>query len=315
MSAAHPDNAAQLPPPALEEVSPGVYAYIQLDGSWGLNNTGFIKGKDSLTLIDTCFTEARTKALLETVRGVSSLPIKTLVNTHHHGDHTHGNYLVPDAAIVGHDLCRQTVIDTGLQALHPLFPGVEWGNLQLAPPFVTFNDRLTLYAGDADDLKIELIFMGPAHTTNDIIAWLPERKLLFAGDLVFNQGTPFVAMGSVSGSLQALKRLRELDAETIVPGHGSVCGPAVMDDIEAYLYFVQETAKSAFDAGLTPLEAARQADLGRFAGWHDSERLAGNLHRAFSELRWEPLGTVLDLGPIAADMVALNGGRPLRCLA
>ena len=304
--------AAQLPPPTLKEVSDGIYAYVQLDGSWGLNNAGFIKGKDALTLIDTCFTEARTRAYLKAIGGVSSLPMKTLVNTHHHGDHTHGNYLVPGAAIVGHELCRQTVIDTGLQALHPLFPSVAWGDLELAPPFVTFKDRLELYS---DDLRIELIFMGPAHTTNDIVAWLPERKLLFSGDLIFNQGTPFVAMGSVSGSLEAVKRLRELGAEIIVPGHGPVCGPEVMDDVEAYLTFVQETARTAFEAGMTPLDAARQADLGRFAGWHDSERLAGNLHRAYSELRWETMGTVLDFGPIVADMVALNGGRPVRCLA
>ena len=315
MTTAHAHDASQLPPPTMEEVSSGIYAYIQLDGSWGLNNAGFIKGKDSLTLIDTCFTEARTRAYLDAVRKVSPLPMKTLVNTHHHGDHTHGNYLVPEAAIIGHELCRQTVIDTGLQALHPLFPNVEWGDLELAPPFITFNDRMELFTGESGDLRIELIFMGPAHTTNDIVAWLPERKLLFAGDLIFNEGTPFVALGSVSGSLQALKRLRELGAETIIPGHGPVCGPEVMDDIEAYLTFIQETAREAFEAGLTPLDAARQADLDRFAGWHDSERIVGNLHRAYSELRWEPAGTVLDLGPIVADMVALNGGRPVRCLA
>ena len=315
MTTAHAHDASQLPPPTMEEVSSGIYAYIQLDGSWGLNNAGFIRGKDGLILIDTCFTEARTRAYLDAVRKVSPLPMKTLVNTHHHGDHTHGNYLVPEAAIIGHELCRQTVIDTGLQALHPLFPNVEWGDLELAPPFITFNDRMELFTGESGDLRIELIFMGPAHTTNDIVAWLPERKLLFSGDLIFNEGTPFVAMGSVSGSLQALKRLRELGAETIIPGHGSVCGPEVMDDIEAYLTFIQETAREAFEAGLTPLDAARQADLGRFAGWHDSERIVGNLHRAYSELRWEPAGTVLDLGPIVADMVALNGGRPVRCLA
>ncbi|MDA0263157.1 MAG: MBL fold metallo-hydrolase [Chloroflexi bacterium] len=312
MTSPHAHSAGQLPEPTLEEVSEGIYAYVQLDGSWGLNNTGFIQGSDALTMIDTCFTEARTRAYLAAVETVSKLPAKTLVNTHHHGDHTHGNYLVPGAAIVGHELCRQTVIATGLQALHPLFPGVEWGNLELAPPFVTFKDRLELYS---DDLKIELIFMGPAHTTNDIVAWIPDRKLLFSGDLIFNQGTPFVAMGSVSGSLEAVKRLRELGAETIVPGHGTVCGPAVMDDIEAYLTFVQSTAKSAFESGTSPLDAARETDLGRFGEWTDTERLAGNLHRAFSELRGEPLGTVLDLGPIAADMVALNGGQPVRCLA
>ncbi len=312
MSTDHAHTADQLPEPTLEEVSPGIYAYIQLDGSWGLNNTGFIRGKDGVTVVDTCFTEARTRAFLKAIDGVTDLPARTLINTHHHGDHTHGNYLVTGAAIVGHELCRQTVISTGLQSLHPLFPGVEWGDLELAPPNVTFQDRLDLYS---DDLKIELIFMGPAHTTNDIVAWLPERKLLFSGDLVFNQGTPFVAMGSVSGSLEAVKRLRQLGAETIVPGHGPVCGPAVLDDIEAYLTFVQDTARKAFDAGISPLEAAQETDLGRFTPWHDSERIAGNLHRAYSELRGGPLGTVLDLGAIGADMVALNGGQPVRCLA
>ncbi len=79
MSSGHVHNADQLPPPTIEEVSDGIYAYIQLDGSWGLNNAGFIRGKDALILIDTCFTEARARAYLEAVRGVSSLPMETLV--------------------------------------------------------------------------------------------------------------------------------------------------------------------------------------------------------------------------------------------
>jgi len=133
--------------------------------------------------------------------------------------------------------------------------------------------------------------------------------------LAFNGGTPFVAMGSIAGSLAALERLREFGAETVVPGHGPVCGPEVFAGMEDYLRFVQGKAGDAFAAGLPPLNAAQEIDLGRFSRWHDSERLAGNLHRAYSELRGEPLGTVLDLGPIAADMVAYNGGQPVRCLA
>ena len=61
--------------------------------------------------------------------------------------------------------------------------------------------------------------------------------------------------------------------------------------------------------------AARETNLGRFTDWHDTERLAGNLHRAFSEIKGEPLGISLDLAPIFADMVAYNGGQPVRCLA
>ena len=188
----HAHTPDELPPPTIEEVSPGIYAYIQLDGSWGLNNTGFITGSDAVSLVDTCFTEARTRAFLGSIANVTDLPIRTLVNTHHHGDHTHGNYLLPGASIVGHELYRQTVIDTGLHTLHPLFLGVVWGDLELAPPFITFQDRLDLYV---DDLKLELHYMGPAHTTNDVVVWVPERRLLFTGDLVFNGGTPFVAMG------------------------------------------------------------------------------------------------------------------------
>ena len=308
----HPHSASELPAPSLEQVSPGVYAYIQLDGTWGLNNTGFITGRSGISVIDTCFTEIRTRSFLQTIRGVTELPIQTLVNTHHHGDHTHGNYLVSGASIVGHELCRQEVIDTGVHALQSLFPNVAFGGLEVSPPFVTFQDRLDLFV---DDLRMELYYMGPAHTTNDIVVWLPERRVLFTGDLVFNGGMPFIAMGSVEGSLAALDRLREFDAETIVPGHGPVCGPEVINDIEAYFRFLKEAASSAFESGISPLDAAQGIDLGRFASWHDRERIAGNLHRAYSELRGEPLGTPLPLGPIVDDMVAYNGGQPVRCLA
>ena len=312
MSAAHVHGSSQLPPPTIQEVSGGIYAYLQPDGSWGLNNAGFIVGRNSVTVIDTCFTEARTRAFLEAVHTVTTLPLRTLLNTHHHGDHTHGNYLLPGATIIAHRLCREMVIETGLRTLHPLFPTVEWGNLELAPPVVTFEDRLDVYV---DDLRVELIFVGPAHTTNDILVWVPERSVLYSGDLLFNQGTPFVAMGSIAGSLRALETLRGLGAKTIVPGHGPVCGLEVVDDMVAYLRFVQELARESFGANMSPLEAARQADLGRFAGWHDTERLAGNMHRAFSEIKDQPLGTGLDLGPIVSDMIAYNGGQPVRCLA
>ncbi|MEE9247098.1 MAG: MBL fold metallo-hydrolase [Dehalococcoidia bacterium] len=316
MSTPHIEYSKGLPPPTVEEVSEGVFAYVQLDGSWGLNNTGFIVGSHGVTAIDTCFTEARTRRLLKAIRGVTDIQLQTLVNTHHHGDHTHGNYLFPSATIIGHEKCRQSVLESGLPApdnpIGLLFPAVQWGELELAPPFVTFEDRLNIYV---DDLKLELIFMGPAHTTNDIIAWLPERELLFSGDLIFHQGTPFVLMGSVAGSLRALEQLRDLHPKTIVPGHGPVCGPEVIEEMAAYLRFVQEVARRGFDANTTPLKAAREADLGPFSHWHDTERLVGNLHRAYSEIRGEPLGVKLDLPPIIAEMITYNGGQPLRCLA
>jgi cyclase len=311
MTTTHIPEHAEIPPPAIEEVSKGIYAYVQLDGSWGLNNAGLLVGDDGVTVIDTCFTEARSRAFLAAIAATTDRPMRTLVNTHHHGDHTHGNYLLPAATIIGHELCRQTVIETGI-GTSALFPGVQWGQLKVAPPFVTFRDRLNLYV---DDLQVELIHVGPAHTTNDVVAWIPARRLLFSGDVIFNGGTPFVIQGSLAGSLEALETLRALGPQRIVPGHGPVCGPEVIDEVAAYLRFVQEVARKGFEAGRAPLDLARDTDLERFQGWHDGERLVANLHRAYSELRGEARGTPLDGRTVYPDMLACNGDRPLRCLA
>jgi cyclase len=310
MTAPHPAHD-DLPPPATEEVAPGVFAFIQLDGSWGLNNTGFIVAGDHVVAIDTCFTERRTRGLIEAIRGrAGDRDVRTLVNTHHHGDHTFGNFLFPNTNIIGHELCREMVLREGFAA-HRLFAGVDWGDITVNPPSVTFTDRLELWAGDT---RIELIFVGPAHTTNDVVAWLPDQRVLFTGDVVFNGGMPFALAGSIAGWLDAISTVRALGAETIVPGHGAICGPAVFDDIDAYLLLVQDAAKRGFDAGVAPLEVARGLDLGRFADLLDGERLASNIHRAYSELRGEPRG--VPLGPDAiADMIALNDGKPPRCLA
>jgi cyclase len=304
-------DRADLPAPTLEEVDEGIWAYVQLDGSWGLNNAGALAGSEGVTLVDTCFTERRTRDLLTAVEGLDRGPVRTLVNTHHHGDHTHGNWLVPGASVVGSERCREEVLASGTIS-EAVFPGVDWGDIRVRAPFVTFSDELTVWV---DELRVDLLFVGPAHTTNDVVAWIPERRVLFAGDLVFNGGTPFVVMGSVAGALTALDRLDGLGARTIVPGHGPVCGPEPLASQAAYLRMVTDLAADADAAGVEPLEAARSADLGDFAGWHDPERLVGNLHRALAERRGLELGGPLDVAGAFGDMIAYNGGEPLRCLA
>jgi cyclase len=313
MSSTHLD-LPMLGPPSAEEVSDGVYAYIQPDGSWFVNNTGFMIGATGVTSIDTCSTERRTRAYLETIRGLSSQPIRTLVNTHHHGDHTHGNYLFPGATIVAHQKCRDEVLAGGLPDFRGIWNDVDWGSLELAPPFLTYRDTVTLWV---DDMPCEVHHVGDAaHTTNDSVVWLPERLVLFCGDLLFNQGTPFVLMGSVAGSIHVLETvLRPLGAQTIVPGHGPVAGPELIDHVASYLRFVLDIAAQGMSAGVSPLEAARDTDLGPFAGLSDPERIVGNLHRAYAELGGTPRGGHIDIAAALADMVTYNGGRPLTCRA
>ena len=295
----------------LVEVAADVYAYTQLPGGWCVSNAGAVVAGDGVVVVDTLATRGRAGRLRDAVDGLRAGAARTVVNTHHHGDHLFGNGEFTGAEFVGHDRLTGEMLATGL-ALTGLWPDVDWGDIRLVPPTTTFTDRLTLVRGGR---RIELLHVGPAHTTNDVAVWLPQEKVLFAGDVVLSGATPFVLMGSVSGSIAAIDHLGTLGAEVIVAGHGPVAGPELLGRTADYLRWLQGYAAAAYAAGRSPLEAAREAELGPFAELLDPERLVGNLHRAYAELRGEEPGAVLDVPPVFAEMVAYNGGRLPTCLA
>ncbi|TVL91649.1 MBL fold metallo-hydrolase [Streptomyces sp. SAJ15] len=301
-------------PPRVEEVSEDVYAYVQPDGTWWINNTGFLVGRRGVISVDACSTERRTRAYLDAIKTVTPQPVRTLVNTHHHGDHTFGNHLFHGATVVGHEGVREGIRAWGPPRSAPFWTDVEWGDFEPEPPFLTYTEGVTLWV---DDLRCEVRHVGTAaHTTNDSIVWIPERRVLFAGDLLFNGGTPFLVQGSIAGAVDVLENvLAPLGAETIVAGHGPVAGPELIDDVLGYLRFVQDTARRGREAGLSPLDTARETDLGRYAGLADKERIVGNLHRAYAELDGAAPGATIDAVAALADMVTYNGGRPLSCHA
>jgi len=290
----------------LEEVDEGIFAYLQLDGSWCLNNSGIVLGREGAIVVDTAATEARARKLHETVRRLGSGRATTLVNTHHHGDHCFGNFVfAPETTIIAHELARAEMAAGG-KALQGIWPDVEWGEIELRLPDVTFPDRMTVHTGD---FEVELIHVGPAHTSNDVVAWLPSQRVLFAGDVVFNGVTPFVLMGSVAGSLAAVERLRALGPATIVPGHGAVGGAALLDHTADYLLWVQHLAAEGIAAGLSPAETAREADLAQYAELLDDERIIGNLIRAYAEAQTEEPRPV-DIADALGQMFEYHGGRP-----
>jgi len=193
--------------------------------------------------------------------------------------------------------------------------GPDYGHQEVRPPDVTFTGTTTLHQGDR---TVELHPVGPAHTRGDVVVWLPAERVLFAGDVAFAGGQPFLVEGSVAGCPRALEAVRALQPEVLVPGHGPVCRgdevPRLLDGLAEYAAFVDAVAREGAAAGRTPLEAARAHADNPFAGWQESERLVGNLHRAYSELDGEPVGTRLDLTRIWPEMVAFHGG-PIGCRA
>lgn len=299
-------------PPRMVEVADGVYAYVQLPGGWCVSNSGVVAGSDGALVVDTLATESRAKRLVEAVDALRPGPARTLVNTHHHGDHHFGNHVFgPAAVVISHELARTEMAEAGL-ALTTLWPGLEWGEVRVSLPSVTFTDRLTIHSGHR---RAELIHVGPAHTSNDVVVWLPDEEVLFAGDVVLSGATPFVLMGSVRGSLDAVATLSRLGARTVICGHGPVAGSEVFEQTLAYLRWIELLAAEGARQGLSPLQLAREADLGDFGELLDPERIVGNLHRAYAELDSGARGPSLDVMAIFGEMVAYNDGRLPTCLA
>lgn len=294
----------------LRELVPGVWAWVQGDGTWWVNNAGVISGPDGVILVDTCATEARTRRFLAAVdEATGGAPIRLAVNTHQHGDHTYGNSLLPDSTVlIGHENMRAgLVVDPIIDGCPPFWsPVPDWGGVRRRVPTVTLRSDLALHTGDR---VVELHHPGyAAHTTGDVIAWLPAERVLFSGDLLFHGGTPLIFMGSLDGALRSLDWLDGFGAEWIVPGHGAPFQaaelPAVLAAHERYYRFVRQVCESGRAAGLSPLAAAQKAELGEFAEWPDNERLVLNLHRAYADLD----GAELEPFATFSDAVAFHGG-------
>ncbi|WP_188192188.1 MBL fold metallo-hydrolase [Nonomuraea sp. SYSU D8015] len=294
----------------LREVVPGVFAWVQPDGTWWLNNAGAVAGEDGVMIVDTCASERRTRRFLAAVaEATGDVPVRMAVNTHQHGDHAYGNSLLPDETVIfGHAAMREALLaDPLIDGCPPIWtPVPDWGSVTRRVPSVVFRSELTVHAGGR---RIELRHPGyAAHTPGDVVAWLPEERVLFAGDLLFNGLTPMVLMGSLDGALRSLDWLAAFEAEHVVPGHGPLAGAAELPEIlavhERYYRFVLEVAGKGREQGLAPLAAAREADLGEFAEWADAERLVLNLHRAYAEAA----GGEADLLAAFGDAMTWNGG-------
>ena len=295
--------------PTLTEVADGVSAWVQPDGSWGLSNAGLISGDDASILVDTLFDLSLTRRMLDSMAHLTAgAPIGTVVNTHANGDHCYGNQLLagPDTSFVASTAASEEIDEvtpgtmTALLAstsgqlgeyLQHAFGAFDFSAIDVPPITDTFDGRLALSAGGR---TVELIEVGPAHTGGDILAWLPDERVLFAGDILFIGGTPIMWAGPVGNWIAACDLIERLDPAVVVPGHGPLTDRAGAAEVREYLTMVRDGTAARHRAGMGPRQASLDLDLEvngtRFGQWTDRERLVVTVHSLWRELEhgYEP---------------------------
>jgi len=304
----------------LEEIAKNVYACLQRDQGLGWSNSGFINSGGGL-VIDTFWDLPQARQLIEQYARVWQNPTQRLLNTHHNGDHCWGNQLFTDAEIIGHRQCAaniakenpqrlQSLKDPSLISSNPYLVDLaealaecDFSDIQPTPPTTLIDERLELHL---DGLLTQLIYVGPAHTSGDVIAHLPEQKIVFTGDILFRLCTPIGWDGTFDGWIAALDYIVSLKPDVVVPGHGPLCDVKGVQEMKNYLVYIRQEARQCFDRGLSILEAAKQIDLGVYSSWTEPERILFSLDRAYREFRGEPYDAPIDTTTLFRGMYELR---------
>lgn len=281
---------------AFREIVPGVYSAI---GTGTLNvgsNSAVIVDRDDVMVVDSHISPESARVMLTELKAITGKPVRFLVNTHFHYDHTNGNQVFgPAVDIIGHEFTRAKLLDDPLHKglLADLFAGLpgqladlraradaeqdaaakarlertvrvqsafaeQLKELKPTPPNVTIGNEMTLFRGDRE---IRLLYLGRGHTGGDLVVYLPKQRLLCSGDLLVN-GIANLVDGYVNEWPDTLEKLNALDFEDVIPGHGEPFkGKERIGYFQAYLRDLWTQASRLHDDHVPAADAAKRIDL------------------------------------------------------
>ena len=203
------------------KLSDNAYAYT----AEGDPNTGVIVGDDAVMVIDTQATPAMAQDVIRRIREVTDKPIKYVVLSHYHAVRVLGASAYQPEHIIASQDTYDLIVERGEQdkaseigrfprlfrAVESVPPGLTW-------PTITFTGKMTIWLGK---LEVQLLQLGRGHTKGDTVAWLPQQKILFSGDLVEFDATPYAGDAYFKDWPQTLDNIAALRPEKLVPGRGA----------------------------------------------------------------------------------------------
>jgi cyclase len=274
-------------------------AWLQPNGDWGEANAAVVLAGDQALLVDTLWTPALAKRMLDAVAARSSSSIRTVVNTHSDGDHVWGNQLLAGAEIVATRKAAEIIRAEPpselqrLRAVAPLLSHVpvlgtvgeyvarmlapyDFGEVTVTPPTREFEGAEEL---DVGGRTVRLEEVGPAHTHGDLIVHVPDARVVIAGDILFAGAHPVMWAGPTSNWIAALERVIALEPRAVIPGHGPVCAVAEAETLRDYFTWLQDAALPQLERGSKPSAVALELTGGEefrgapWSGWLGPERM------------------------------------------
>lgn len=253
-----------------------------LQGAGG--NIGVSVGEDGVFVIDDQFAPLSEK-ILTAIKALSDKPLKFLVNTHHHGDHSGGNENMSKAGatIIAHDNVKKRLKEKQRDGSY---------KPKEAIPVITFNDKLNISINNED---VAIFHVANAHTDGDSILYFTESNVLHTGDTYFNGRYPYIDLnsgGSVDGYIEAARKgLMVIDENTkIIPGHGKLSNKEEYKNFLTMLEAVRDKVQKAIDNDKTEDEVKTDSsitktydDLGYGSGFINSERMRLTFYKSLKK--------------------------------
>jgi cyclase len=281
------------------KVADGVYHAIGTGALTVIGNSSVIVNDDDVVIVDDHASPAAAWVLVDEIKTLTNKPVRTVINTHFHYDHAHGNQIFgKDIEIIGHEFTRE-MLTGGKSVEMPLYKNYLTGlptqiatlrqrlnaetdaaararlqtqlqtaennaasqaELKPTPPNVTLRTNMTLHRGNRE---IQIRFLGRAHTAGDVVVYLPKERIVMTGDMLTttlsNMSDAFV-----NEWVTTLDELKKLDFTTVMPGHGDAfTDKAKIDYFQAYLRDVWTEVTRLKQQGVSAEEAAKRADLTR----------------------------------------------------